>query len=366
VSPCAVGARGAKWGREEIMSSAELESLGWDAFFADAFARQREDGCVAGRVASADREIYAVWTAAGERQACLAGRLRHAARAGAGLPAVGDWVVVRPAPPADAAITGVLPRRSAFSRKRAGESTQEQVVAANVDTLFLVCGLDRDFSPRRIERSLVLAWESGATPVVLLNKADATHEARLDEARLAAPRVPVHVVSGLTGAGLHALAPYFGRGQTVALLGSSGVGKSTLINRLVGQGLQRTRDVRRDGRGRHATTRQKLVRLPGGALLVDTPGWRELQLWAEGGGLDQAFEDVTALAVQCRFRDCGHRDEPGCAVRVGLDAQRLASYHKLQAELRSLAARQDDRARWAERSRIRSIHKLAKRFRPRR
>lgn len=349
--------------------SVDLDDLGWDAFFAEAFREAEGEGCDAGRVASAQREIYLVWTAAGERRAALAGRLRHAA--GSGRPAVGDWVALRPGQREDPAIIlDVLPRKSAFSRKRAGHATDEQVVAANVDTLLLVCGLDRDFNPRRIERSLVLAWESGAAPVVVLNKADtcADHEARRheDAARVAAPTVPVHVLSGLTGAGLGALAPYLGRGRTVASLGSSGVGKSTLVNRLLGRDLQRTREVRvRDGRGQHETTRSELIRLPGGALLLDTPGWRELQLWADGESLDQAFTDVAALAAGCRFRDCGHRGEPGCAVAAGLDPERLASYHKLQAELESLTARQDARARSAEKARVRSIHKLARRFRPR-
>jgi len=347
----------------------DLKDLGWDTPFAEAFLEHGGRGCVAGRVASAEREVYVVWTAAGEVRAEPAGRLRHRTAGSGGLPAVGDWVALRAAPSGDAAtVVDVLPRRSAFSRKRAGDETREQVVAANVDTLFLVSGLDRDFNPRRIERSLVLAWESGAAPVLVLSKADlcADHEARLDEARLAAPRVPVHVVSAFTGAGLDALACYFGRGRTVALLGSSGVGKSTLINRLLGRAVQATREVRpRDGRGQHATTRRELVRLPGGALLVDTPGWRELQLWAEGTGLDRAFEDVAELAARCRFRDCAHREEPGCAVRAAMGEERLRSFRKLQAELRSLAARQDGRARSAEKARLRSIHKRSRHFRPR-
>ena len=347
----------------------DLEDLGWDAFFAEPFREHAGRGCVAGRVASAEREVYLVWTAAGEVRAEPAGRLRHDTAAARGLPAVGDWVALRAAAAGDAAtVVDVLPRKTAFSRKRAGNETREQVVAANVDTLFLVCGLDRDFNPRRMERSLVLAGESGAAPVVLLNKADGCGdpEPLAELARSAAPGVPVHVVSALVGTGLTALTAYLGRGRTVALLGSSGVGKSTVVNRLAGRELQRTREVRpRDGRGQHATTRRELVRLPGGALLVDTPGWRELQLWAEGAGLDQAFEDVAELAARCRFRDCAHREEPGCAVRAELAGERLASYHKIQAELRSLARRQDQRARAEEKGRVRSIHKLAKRFRAR-
>jgi ribosome biogenesis GTPase len=347
----------------------DLESLGWNSSFAEAFREYAEQGFVPGRVVLAERGIYGLSTAAGDVKAELAGRLRHHAVSAADLPAVGDWVALR-ARAAEQGVTihAVLPRRSAFSRKLAGAPTEEQVVAANVDTLFLVSGLDRDFNPRRIERSVTLAWESGAAPVVLLNKADACPDpaARGDQARAAAPGVPVHLVSALAGTGLDALSPYLRPGRTLALVGSSGVGKSSLANRLVGREVQATREVRaRDGRGRHATTRRELIALPGGALLIDTPGLRELQLWADGPGLAEAFEDIGALAASCRFRDCAHGDEPGCAVRRGVPEDRLESYRKLQAELRSLAVRQDERARSVEESRERSIHRLARRFRPR-
>jgi len=239
------------------------------------------------------------------------------------------------------------------------------VLAANVDTVFLVMGLDADFNPRRLERALVLAWESGAAPVVLLNKADLCPdvEARRAEIEAVAAGVPVRVIAAKPGQGLDALAHWLAFGQTVALLGSSGVGKSTLVNRLLGREKQKTRDVRAsDQRGRHTTTHRELVTLPGGALLLDTPGLREIQLWSDGAGLEATFEDVQGLAAHCRFTDCGHGKEPGCAVRAAVEggrlaAPRLASFHKLQAELRAMEIREDPLKRREERSRWKAIHK---------
>jgi ribosome biogenesis GTPase len=226
-------------------------------------------------------------------------------------------------------------------------------------------GLDGDFNPRRLERALVLAWESGASPVVLLNKADLTDElaSRRAEVEQVAPGVPVCVVAAKHGQGLEALAPWLVPGRTVALLGSSGVGKSTLVNRLLGREKQKTHEVRAsDQRGRHTTSERELIALPGGVLLIDTPGLRELQLWSDGAGFETAFEDVSALSTSCRFTDCGHGSEPGCAVRAAVDARRLdparlASYLKLQAELRALERREDPLKRRAERGRWKAIHK---------
>jgi ribosome biogenesis GTPase len=260
---------------------------------------------------------------------------------------VGDWVAAAlVAGEEKAVIEALLPRRTAFTRSDPW-SDAEEVVAANVDTVLVVTAVGRDFSPRRLERYLAAAHESGADPVVLVNKADLADSPPVDEARAAAPGVPVHVVSAKTGAGLEQLEPYLGPGRTVALLGSSGVGKSTLANRLAGTDLA-TGEVREDERGRHTTTRRQLVLLPAGGLLLDTPGLRELQL--SGADLDETFPEIAELASQCRFRNCSHSHEPGCAVLAAVEAgdlppERHASYVKLAAELAELEERRR-RAAW--------------------
>ncbi|BAC91387.1 ribosome small subunit-dependent GTPase A [Gloeobacter violaceus] len=342
-----------------------LDPFGWDSFFAQAFAGYPENEYAPGRVIAEHRGSYGVATEMGEVAAAVSGRLRHAARGPADFPAVGDWVVLeRRELPGHGLIQAVLPRKSRFARRAAGGPSEAQLVAANVEVLFLVSGLDGDFNVRRIERYLVLAWESGANPVIVLNKADVCSELekRVQAVERVAAGVPVVAVSAAAG-GLESLASWLTPGRTVALLGSSGVGKSTIANRLLGNPVQAVQGVREhDSRGRHTTTARQLLQLPGGALLIDTPGMRELQLLAGEDSLEAAFADVEALARRCRFRDCSHANEPGCAVQAALqtgelEAARLESYRKLQREAAFEARRQDRSAAQIEKERWKRIHK---------
>jgi ribosome biogenesis GTPase len=342
-----------------------IEDHGWSAHFARAFERDARPDEVPGRIVVQHRGAYGVVTPTGEVRARLSGHLIHAAPAG-GHPAVGDWVALRPAPDGGiATIRAVLPRRTAFVRKAAGSTASPQVVAANVDVALLVTGLTGDFNLRRIERYLAAAWQSGAQPLVLLTKADLCGdvEARLAEAQAAAIGAEVLALSALTGEGMAALAARLKPRQTCVLLGSSGAGKSTLVNALAGGERMATGAVSaHDGRGRHTTTHRELIRLPSGALLLDTPGMRELGLLDAEEGLGTAFEDIEALAGRCRFRDCSHGSEPGCAVREALDRGALdpgrwQGFDKLRRELAHTERKENRLAREAERKRWIAIHK---------
>ena len=330
-----------------------LAAIGWDDFFASAYAPWTDTRDVRpGRVAIEFNQIFRVYVEEGEVDAVTAGRLKHRASSRAELPAVGDWVALRQRPEDGAVIVGVLPRRTAFTRRAAGEPTGEQVVAANVDVVFVVMGLDRDYNPRRLERYLLMARESGAAPVILLTKPDLSPDlsAHIRDVTTLAGDIVVHVVNPKRGEGVEQLHAHLAAGRTAALLGSSGVGKSTIINRLVGVEVQRTREVRAsDSRGRHTTTHRELVMLPGGGLIIDTPGMRELQLWDAADAVRETFDDIDALAAGCHFTDCRHRDEPRCAVKAAvaegtLPAERVDSYVKLQDELATLARQQEERA----------------------
>ncbi|HTL53962.1 MAG TPA: ribosome small subunit-dependent GTPase A [Planctomycetota bacterium] len=330
---------------------ANLSCLGWSPAWALAFQEiPVKENLQPARVSAQHRDLYelrapaAVWTAE------LAGRLRHQAETeGVDLPAVGDWVAALPYPNEPrATIHAVLPRRSAFSRKTAGGSPFEQIVAANVDTALLVSGLDDNFNPRRIERYLSLAYESSAMPVIVLNKADllpthADREAARREAEAIAPGVPVVLIAASRKDGIDYLRDYLPAGSTAVLLGSSGVGKSTVVNALAGRELLATQEVSaHQSLGRHTTTHRQLVELPHGGLIIDTPGMRELQLWGDESMLARSFASVEELFLQCRFTDCTHVSEPGCAVLAALEAghldpDRWSSYHKQQRELQFLA-----------------------------
>ena len=343
-----------------------LARLGWNDRLDEALAAHGADGVVPGRVALEHTHIYRVMTDAGDMLARVSGRLRHQAATRADFPAVGDWVVLAPPERAgDARILAVLPRQSRFSRRAAGDSTEEQVVAANIDIVFLVAGLDGDFNPRRIERYLLVATESGASPVIVLNKADVVDDAgaMADATAGLAGSAPVHAISCRVPGAVDVLRQYLGPGRTGALLGSSGVGKSTIVNRLIGHDLLRTQDVRAsDSRGRHTSTARQLVLLPESGVLIDTPGMRELQLWDSGETMSGAFGDIEALADKCRFRDCRHLQEPGCAVRAAvgtgeMSGGRLVSYHKLQGEQAHQARQMDQRAQIDEKRRWKTATK---------
>ncbi len=344
-----------------------LAVLGWDDSFASQFHNYSTAGLQPARVVLHHKNQYELLTSHGSASGTCTGRLLHTSTARADLPAIGDWVAVRPRPgETHVDIHAVLPRRTCFSRRAAGDAPVEQIIAANIDTVLLVTALDQNFNLRRIERYLAAAWESGAQPVVVLNKADLHSDpaALRDEVESVAPGAPVVVVSASEGYGLEQLEPWLQPGRTLALLGSSGVGKSTLINRIIGHEHQATGAVSAAvGKGQHTTTHRELILTPSGAVVIDTPGMRELQLWEtpDATALEHTFTDITALAEECRFRDCAHQQEPGCAIRSALesgtlDAARWASFQKLQRQQAYVARKSDPQAARVQRDAWRRIH----------
>lgn len=346
-----------------------LLPLGWDESRNAEFEPHRAEGLEPGRVSLEHNHVYRVITARGEGLAEAAGRIKYLASGRRELPAVGDWVAVKPNPAGDRdVIQAILPRRTFFSRKAAGRETEEQVIAANVDTVLIVFGLDTHVKPRALERYLTLARRAGARPIIVLNKADLAEDAAFDvaEATTVAGDSPVHAISALHADISAILGPYLERGRTLALLGPSGVGKSSIVNRLLGDEVLATAAVREwDARGRHTSVHRQLLVSPSGALIIDTPGMRELQLWDSDASLDETFADVLEFAPGCRFRDCRHESEPGCAVKAAVEtetlpAERYESYLKLRGEQESLEKQRDQRSQLEAKRRAKSGSKALK------
>lgn len=366
-----------------------LHDLGWGDFFSSQLAvLEVNSEIAAARVAEENREMFRLLSPQGEFMAEVSGKFRHEVAARADFPAVGDWVLASTRKEESrATIHRVLNRKSKFSRKIAGKKTEEQIVAANVDVVFIVSSLNSEFNLRRLERYVALAWESGAQPVIALNKSDLSEnpEELRREAEAAAIGVRVILTSALRGDGIEEIrdlmlsAPEKSSSgettsqqmpvaKTAALLGSSGVGKSSLINAILGTQLLDTGEIREsDDRGRHTTTTRHLIVAPNGGVLIDTPGMRELQLWDASEGIDQAFGEIAELAANCKFRDCKHANEPGCAVRSAVEsgelaAERLESFHKLGREERFVVAKQDAAVRAEQTKALKRMMKKVNRF----
>jgi ribosome biogenesis GTPase len=330
-----------------------LEDLGWGPFFDQQTEQGQGDGLTPMRVAEEQRGAYLLWSADGAFEGVIPGRMLHEAEGRDALPKVGDWLLARPLPGEPRAVVErLLGRRSALSRKVAGERTDEQVMAANVDLIYVVASLNRELNLRRLERYLAASWDSGATPVLILNKADLSddREEILRNVESVTPGVETFLTSAATGEGIEALRPSLSRGRTAVFVGSSGVGKSSIINRLMEREAQDVKGIRDDDKGRHTTTVRQMLVLPGGAVIIDTPGLRELQLWDADEGLGKAFADIEEIATGCGFRDCSHVSEPGCAVQAAIDGGtiergRLDSYRKLQREQTFIAGKKDERLR---------------------
>jgi len=353
-----------------------LEELGWDIYFADAFRALARPDLITARVINRSKYSYRVYSEYGDLAASLAGRIRHNSKSGGLLPDVGDWVAIRLDSAGQraqrAVIEAVLPRKSKFSRKVPGSKTEEQVIAANINLAFIVNGLDcdRNGNLRRIERYLTLVSDSDASPIILLNKADLCTDipAYINDIKRTAREAPVHAISATEGLGLDLLKKHFVKGTTGVFLGPSGVGKSSIINALLGEDRVKVGEVRKqDGRGMHTTSHRELFLLPDGGTIIDTPGIREIQLWADEDALLNSFPDIEQLIYECRFSNCTHISEPGCAIRnaIGegtLDANRFESYSKLVKEIHHLEISQSNKTRLEEKAKWKKVSQWQKKY----
>lgn len=347
-----------------------LQAYGWNQSWEELRSDLGLTDRVIGRVILEHKRLYRVITEQGEVLASVSGRMNYEVTERSHFPCVGDWVVMTVTEDGKGLIHNILPRKSSFSRKSVGRIPEEQIVATNIDTVFLVLALNQDFNIRRLERYLVMVWESGANPVILLNKADLCEDltVKQKEVELISLGVPIHIVSVETGMGLDLLQNYIHVGKTIALLGSSGVGKSSLVNRWLGKNKQITQTIRSgDDRGRHTTTYRELILLPQGGCMIDTPGMRELQLWEAPSGLNEAFADIEALGNLCKFTDCQHQKEQGCAVQQALregklDQERYQHFLKLQRELAFLARKKNKRIQSANKQKMKQIKKQQRKY----
>ncbi|MCE5224152.1 ribosome small subunit-dependent GTPase A [bacterium] len=347
----------------------DLHQYGWNNEWQNKFSIITQPGWIPGRILSQSVDLYQIITEFGEMNGKISGRWRYESLSSTDYPVTGDWVALQPSSGSNAVIHSLCQRANSLMRKQ-NTKQEAQLLGANIDFAFIVTSLDHDFNPRRLERYLVIAWENNIQPVILLNKADLCGEAedRLREAEAVAIGAPIHMISAKQLTGLESVRSYCQTGNTIILIGSSGVGKSTLTNALLGKSIQPTQSIREDdSHGRHTTTRKSLFLLPEGGLLLDTPGLREIQLWGDTAGLSSTFADIESLSQDCRFQNCQHESEPGCAVKDAIEKgklpqERLDSYHKLQKELQYQSSRENYWELEARRKKWKMISKMVKKL----